>query len=87
MIHWQGTRQDPTPITNKALAERVISKACPQRQRAVTDLAKELGRKRCADHPAYKASLPPDLGTSHLANSHCDQCWVVWRARGNPPPP
>ena len=66
-------------MTNEALAERMISSACPQRERAVQDLAKELSRRRCADHPTYKASMPP--------RGDCQPCWKVWRARGNPPPP
>ncbi len=85
MIHWQGTRQQGDPLTNAALAERMISQACPQRERAVADLTKELGRKRCSDHPTYKASLPPDM--SSFTNSDCEGCWIVWRAKGNPPPP
>ncbi len=72
-------------MTNGELAERIISDSCPQRERAVRDLTKEMDRKRCGEHPRYKASLPPDLSSS--TTSDCQGCWRVWQARGNPPPP
>ncbi len=72
-------------MTNEDLARRMISDACPQRERAIADLAHELARTRCDQHPRYKASLPPDL--SGHTSSDCTGCWRVWQAKGNPPPP
>ncbi len=34
---------------------------------------------RCDEHPRYKASMPP--------RGDCHECWGIWRAIGNPPPP